>query len=764
MYTFLRIYSLMILCCIVFHSSNTANAQSDTIRLTITQGWNLISLPLIVPDGRTATLFPSAISRAYSYQSGYTRQDTLQSGVGYWLKFAAAETVQIVGTLVNSDTMPLQSGWNMIGSLGVPIDTSEVSTNPANIIRSGYYHFNEMNGYEIADTLSPGRGYWVKVSQVGTLYQSCRAYSSPTLVSPSDSTGLLNPPILRWKRILCAKNYYLQVAADSAFVQRSIDTTLNDTTYRLASLCDTSRQFWKIGVLSPSHDTIWSALRSFHWVYREEGLLTPPQNDEVLSSPTMGWRSSSCATFYHLQVGTDSLLTNLVKDTALIDTAYRFVMNCIDTSYFWRVGIVSTGGSRMWSTVKSFRWVYQDKTLITPADNGGTTLTPVMKWRRTDCTSSYHLQLARDSLFTQLVIDSILTDTMYQSGQLDSAQMYYWRVGITPPSAPMLWTQTRKFIAAWRYLGLRGEGITALATDWIDPNTIYVASSPVYGGWGSVFKTTNGGATWDTLVSGVTAEDIDINPQNSNIVYATLAENGCRGREHIIKTTDAGATWFRADSGISEGVECVGPLVLAIDPQHPETLYTGNASSIDISYLDKSTNGGMSWFYTGIDQILSIAIDPIRTNVVYVGNGYGDILKTMNGGATWQIITGWGERRWIYDIAVNPVHSDTLYVGTSGSGLYLSTNGGQTWSHSDSGLDGSTTSSVLRITIDRNSPEKQYAYGTGGIYKRIGNSPWEKIGDPTVPGIGLVVSSNGTLYTGGHLYYGGNKGVYKYLR
>jgi hypothetical protein len=57
-----------------------------TMQIAVSAGWNLISLPVIVPDGRVSVLFPTATSRAFSYHGRYVATDTLQPLVGYWFR------------------------------------------------------------------------------------------------------------------------------------------------------------------------------------------------------------------------------------------------------------------------------------------------------------------------------------------------------------------------------------------------------------------------------------------------------------------------------------------------------------------------------------------------------------------------------------------------------------------------------------------------------------------------------------------------------
>lgn len=130
-------------------------------------GWNLLSVPLLVDDYRTGTLYPTAKSPAYKFEGTYVVEETLRNCVGYWLKFSYSQTIDFLGYENVLDTVDVQSGWNMIGSLSVPLAVADIASVPGGIVTSEFFKYE--NGYAVADTLSPGFGYWVKVNQTGKL-------------------------------------------------------------------------------------------------------------------------------------------------------------------------------------------------------------------------------------------------------------------------------------------------------------------------------------------------------------------------------------------------------------------------------------------------------------------------------------------------------------------------------------------------------------------------------------------------------------------
>lgn len=158
-----------IMCCVT--QLTLAREPGSVQAVPVSPGWNLLSLPACVDNGSKELLFPSSISPAYIFrtQSGYLAEDTLCHGMGFWLKFTSADTVYIEGSVVFADTIEVQAGWNLIGSLSMPVAVGAIQTEPPGIISSQFFGYTPGAGYDDVDTLQPARGYWVKVSQEGSL-------------------------------------------------------------------------------------------------------------------------------------------------------------------------------------------------------------------------------------------------------------------------------------------------------------------------------------------------------------------------------------------------------------------------------------------------------------------------------------------------------------------------------------------------------------------------------------------------------------------
>jgi hypothetical protein len=147
--------------------SYQATSSVVTSTFSTSAGWNLVSVPVIVDDFRKNVLFPTAVSSAYAFSNQYIMKDTLENGVGYWLKFNGDNEHTLSGQDLQSLTINLKQGWNLVGVVNGTVPVTSLTTNPPNIIQSQIYGYQ--NGYVPVNQLQKGKAYWIKSSQNGTL-------------------------------------------------------------------------------------------------------------------------------------------------------------------------------------------------------------------------------------------------------------------------------------------------------------------------------------------------------------------------------------------------------------------------------------------------------------------------------------------------------------------------------------------------------------------------------------------------------------------
>ncbi len=156
----------------IFHQSvgfisQTGNGGPHVPMFSYSNGWNLVSLPLKSPNLAKTFIYPTASSGAFAYYGSYQQRDTLQIGVGYWLKFTGSQLLPLQGSPVSNDTIQMSANWNLIGAISTPVNIENIIQLPANLISSNYFGYN--NGYTITQTIEPGKGYWVKTTGAGSI-------------------------------------------------------------------------------------------------------------------------------------------------------------------------------------------------------------------------------------------------------------------------------------------------------------------------------------------------------------------------------------------------------------------------------------------------------------------------------------------------------------------------------------------------------------------------------------------------------------------
>jgi methionine-rich copper-binding protein CopC len=101
--------------------------------------------------------------------------------LGYWVKYGGAKTIRQLGAKLALDTVHVVSGWNLVGTIGDPILTSNIATNGGNHL-SKFFEYS--TGYNVVSTLTPSKGYWVKADIDGFLIESSSS-NIPKLSQPS---------------------------------------------------------------------------------------------------------------------------------------------------------------------------------------------------------------------------------------------------------------------------------------------------------------------------------------------------------------------------------------------------------------------------------------------------------------------------------------------------------------------------------------------------------------------------------------------------
>ena len=300
--------------------------------------------------------------------------------------------------------------------------------------------------------------------------------------------------------------------------------------------------------------------------------------------------------------------------------------------------------------------------------------------------------------------------------------------------------------------GLNLTTISSLAVDPQHPQIVFASA-----GSEGLFKSGDGGAHWLSVGRRLRPVDaVAIDPGDPKIVLAAGAIH------KLIRSTDQGRTWQSTQKGL------IGKTAtLAISGRNA---YAGTAARGVFSSVD----GGRTWqgFQgPGNNYVQALAIDPNDPTVVYagsMGSAARGLSKSTDAGHTWQRLTDTLEDADVYAVALDPEEPTTIYIGTGGGGVVKSIDGGTSWQQASSGLPRirvkgitpsrtakwfTTTVAITALAIDPAEPTTIYAAtDERGVFKTTdAGASWR----PFNAGLGnLDIASLAVDATGRTLYAG----------
>jgi photosystem II stability/assembly factor-like uncharacterized protein len=250
----------------------------------------------------------------------------------------------------------------------------------------------------------------------------------------------------------------------------------------------------------------------------------------------------------------------------------------------------------------------------------------------------------------------------------------------------------------WKHLGLRdAQQIASILVDPRDPNRVFVAAlghpygpNPERG----VFLSTDGGQTFRKVLykdENTGAVDLAFDPKNPDTVYASLWEaregpweNGeFQGpNSGLFKSTDGGKTWQKLGGGLPAAG--VGRINIGIAPSDPRRIYA-RVDAGAAGGVFRSDDAGATWQRVNTEpriigrgsDLVCVRVDPKNPDKMYVTNT--STYRSMDGGKTFTAIKGAPGGDDYHNLWINPNNGDILLLA-SDQGATLSVNGGRTWS------------------------------------------------------------------------------------
>ncbi|MFZ4561723.1 MAG: VPS10 domain-containing protein, partial [Saprospiraceae bacterium] len=309
---------------------------------------------------------------------------------------------------------------------------------------------------------------------------------------------------------------------------------------------------------------------------------------------------------------------------------------------------------------------------------------------------------------------------------------------------------------AWEHLGLSTtERISDILIHPNNPNVVYVAAQGAL--WNAhpergVYKTTDGGKSWNKILfidEHTGAADLSMDPSNPDIIYAAMwshrrypdfFDSGLNGKSGLYKTINGGESWDTIHNGLPK--ETLGRMAVAVAPSNPDLLYLSvECKSKEGKGLYLSTDKGASWekvsseFNTTVRPFYfsHLVVDPKNDSIVMkaglsliISENRGKSFRSMDGSVHSDIHAVW----------IDPNHPKHVLLGSDG-GVYESFDRGASFKM----FMNLPVAQFYHVSVDNEVPYNVYGglQDNGSWYAPsrkpggIGNADWK----PTFGGDGF---------------------------
>ena len=248
-----------------------------------------------------------------------------------------------------------------------------------------------------------------------------------------------------------------------------------------------------------------------------------------------------------------------------------------------------------------------------------------------------------------------------------------------------------------------------------------------------IYKSVNGGLSWSKIAEPrLNATGLAVHPANPNRVFYASGYG-------VFRSADGGITW-EANSGY------LYALSLAIDPLNPETLHAGSGPG-----CYRSTDGGITWVGSSTSPAGTGRSLAVRGDRILYGSSAG-IYRSTNGGVDYRAGQTGLKASYIDALAAAASSPSTMFAAATSAGLYRSANGGASWTKLP-GFD--LSDAIFKIVVDPSDAKKLCVLANGGLQyvwrSADGGLTWNQVLVENIIDLAMAPSNPRILFAAGQI-------------
>jgi hypothetical protein len=302
-------------------------------------------------------------------------------------------------------------------------------------------HFCRVKAYSLFDSSQYSESWMMKTFPFKSIV---------ILISPGNDD--LQIPVtgkLSWDSIPNKDFYDVQISEDILFTKILIDTNnITQTNFIYSGLQLNSEYYWRVRFKKGEDYSPWSEVWSFTTVAPETlpapELKTPYESK--IGAPINGalsWVAVPKAETYQISLSKNRNFSSIfLKNSEIIETLFLYSNLEYNQTYFWRVSAVAENAKSSWSEQRIFLTELEPPIILYPEEfakdihvNDG------VLWTVTNDMTLYHIQIANDSAFNNIVEDFDNIYEMNHNFNLSPNTKYYCRVKAYNDSNQSRWSK-----------------------------------------------------------------------------------------------------------------------------------------------------------------------------------------------------------------------------------------------------------------------------------------------------------------------------------